>query len=157
MAKRTTITNLPMLLVFGFIAGFIATLVFHQFVLALLWSVGVAPFSPFQMSATTPFGVPAMFSLAFWGGIWGLIFAFIHNRFPYGAGYWVVAFLFGAIATSFVALFIVLPLKGLPMAGGGNPSLLVTAFLINGAWGVGTGLILKLLSNWFGESNDALA
>jgi ATP-dependent Clp protease ATP-binding subunit ClpA len=52
---------------------------------------------------------------------------------------------------------VVVPLKGRPIAGGWDPSLPVTAFLINGAWGVGTGLILKALSGRFGGPRDAMA
>jgi hypothetical protein len=32
------------------------------------------------------------------------------------------------------------------MGGGWAPALLLTAFLINGAWGIGTGIILRLLA-----------
>lgn len=96
----------------GFIAGFLATLIFHQLTLALLWSLKIAPFGPFVMAPTRPFGVPVVFSLAFWGGIWGILYALIDRRFPAGSGYWLVAFLFGGIFPSLVALLIVLPLKG---------------------------------------------
>ncbi len=136
-------------LLFGFIAGFFATLIFHQFVLAFLWGVGVAPFGPFSMAVTRPFGVPAVISLSIWGGIWGILFSLIDRSFPRRAGYWVTAFLFGAILPSLVALLVVLPIKGRPMGGGWHASLLVTAFLVNGAWGVGTGLFLKVLRGWF--------
>ncbi|MCL7488442.1 MAG: hypothetical protein M8357_09750 [Desulfobulbaceae bacterium] len=129
----------------AFVAGFLATLIFHQLTLVLLRAVQIAPMSPFSMAPTSPFGVPAVFSLAFWGGIWGILYAFIDKRFPPGAGYWASAFLFGAIFPTLVAMLIVLPLKGLPVGGGWKPTLLITAFLINGAWGIGTGLILKLL------------
>jgi hypothetical protein len=154
MARRSTSSVYPRLL-FGFIAGFLATLIFHQLTLTLLWSVGLAPFAPFPMAATRPFGVPAVLSLAFWGGLWGVLFALVDNRFPRGSGYWVMAFLFGAILTSLVALFVVAPLKGKPIAGGLDPSLLLTALLINGAWGLGTGLILSALCSRFGGSRDA--
>lgn len=133
-------------LLFGFIAGFLATLTFHQLTLALLWSIKLAPFAPFAMAATSPFGIPAVFSLAFWGGLWGILFAWIDSCFPSRSAYWLTAFLFGAIFPSLVALLVVLPLKGRPLGGGWHPPLLITAFLINGAWGLGTGLILKLLS-----------
>ena len=142
-------------LVFGFLAGFFATLIFHQLTLLVLRSLGVAPFGPFSMAATQPFGVPVVFSLAFWGGIWGILFALIHGSFP-RRGYWIITFLFGAILPSLVALLVVLPLKGLPMGGGGRLSLLLTAFLINGAWGIGTGVILKMLSGWFGGGAEKL-
>ena len=132
----------------GFVAGFLATLVFHQAALALLWSLNVAPFGPFAMAPTWPFGVPALISLAFWGGVWGILFVLVHDRFPRGGAYWLAAFLFGAILPTIVALVIVLPLKGRPVGGGWQPSLLATAFLINGAWGVGTALLVRGLAAW---------
>jgi hypothetical protein len=139
-------------LLFSFIAGFLATLIFHQLTLAVLWVAGMAPVAPFSTDATQPFGVPAVLSLAFWGGVWGIIYGLIDGSFPRGA-YWVMAFLFGAILPSLVALVVVLPLKGHPMGGGWRPPLLLTAFLINGAWGIGTGLFLRTLSDWFGASH----
>lgn len=137
-----------MRILFGFVAGFLATLIFHQVALALLWWAGVAPFGPFSMIATQPFGVPAVISLAFWGGVWGILYGLSDVSFPRGSGYWLTAFLFGAILATLVALLVVLPLKGRPMGGGWQPALLVTAFLINGVWGVGTGIILKALWGW---------
>jgi hypothetical protein len=125
--------------------------------LAVLWSVGLAPFGPFSMAATQPFGVPAMLSLAFWGGVWGILFAKIEGRFPPRGAYWVVAFLFGAVLPSLVARLVVLPLKGQPMGGSWHPPLLLTSFLINGAWGIGTGLFLRALSGWFSRSRDTPA
>jgi len=130
---------------YGFSAGFLATLLFHQLVLAGLWQLGIAPFAPFSMKATWPFGVPAMWSLAFWGGVWGIIYVLVHRRFPKGKSYWLAAFCFGAIAPSLVALLLVVPLKGGSVGGGWQPSLLFTAAMVNGAWGIGTGLIYKLL------------
>ena len=140
-------------ILFGFIAGFAATLVFHQLTLWVLWGVGLAPFAPFSTAATKPFGLPAVISLALWGGIWGIVFSLVERRFPAGRSYWVTAFVFGAVLPSATALLVVLPLKGHPVGGGWRPSLLITALLINGAWGIGTALSLKLLSNRFGRSN----
>ncbi|MHC1698637.1 MAG: hypothetical protein AB9919_11370 [Geobacteraceae bacterium] len=128
----------------SFAAGFLATLIFHQLTLWVLWQAGVAPFAPFSLAATSPFGIPAVFSLAFWGGLWGILFALAESRFPSGGWYWVSAFLFGALLPSLVALLIVLPLKGRPLGGGWGLPLLVTAFLINGAWGVGTAFFYRL-------------
>lgn len=156
MANRTP-ADLPRRIVFGFIAGFLATLIFHQLSLWLLLQLGIAPFAPFQMKPTPPFGVPAMISLAFWGGIWGIVFAYICGAFPRGIGYWILAAVFGGIAPSLVALLIVLPLKGLPMGGGWGIPLLVTAFVINAAWGIGTGLFLGVLTRWFGGRGAAAA
>ena len=154
MVTRSTPVDMGKRLLFGFIAGFFGTLVFHQLTLAVLWIVGLAPFGPFSMTATQPFGIPAVFSLSFWGGIWGILFALIEGGFP-RRGYWWSVFLFGAILPSLVALMVVIPLKGGPMGGGWHMSLLLTAFLINGAWGIGTGLILKGLLGRFSPSQDA--
>jgi hypothetical protein len=150
MAYEGTSAQYPMRLLLGFVAGFLATLVFHQLALAILWSAGIAPFGPFSMAPTRPFGIPAVFSLALWGGVWGTLFALIDVSFPRRWGYWLTSFLFGAIFPSLVALLVVLPLKGKPMGGGWHGPLWVTAFLINGAWGVGTGVFLGWLSRWLG-------
>jgi hypothetical protein len=144
MAAGTEPMDYPRRILPGFIAGFAATLIFHQLTLLVLWRAGLAPFAPFSMAATKPMGVPAVFSLAFWGGIWGIPFALIEPGFPRNGKYWAASFLFGAVFPSAVALLLVLPLKGRPMGGGWHASLLITAFLINGAWGVGTGLFLRI-------------
>lgn len=135
--------RVPSRVFFGFVAGFFATLVFHQLTLALLWGAGVAPFRPFVIAPTHPFGIPAVISLAFWGGIWGIVFALVQDAFPRRRGYWVTAFLFGAFLPSLVALLVVFPLKGLPVGGGWHFPLLLTALLINGAWGIGTAVFLN--------------
>lgn len=145
MEKDINTNHFYKLSVYGFIAGFIATLTFHQLTLGLLRAATIAPFSPYNMAATHPWGIPAVFSLAFWGGVWGVLFAFVQIRFPRGGGYWGTAFGFGAIFPSLVALLIVAPLKGHPLGGGWHWQLLLTAFLINGVWGVGTGALLKLM------------
>lgn len=155
MAHRSTSSGFPVRLLYGFAAGFLATLIFHQLALLVLWNAGIAPVGPFPMDPTQPLGVPALFSLAFWGGVWGVLFAMADRLFPSGAGYWVMAFLFGAILPSLVALVVVMPLKGMPMGGGWAPALLLTALLINGAWGIGTGIFLRLMSSWFGGSREA--
>jgi len=127
----------------GFIAGFLATITFHQVVLWALWHAGLAPFGPYVLTPVPPMGVPSVISLALWGGVWGILFSLLQTRFS-ERGYYAKAFAFGAIFPSLVALLIVLPLKGKPMGGGWHWPLLVTAFLINGAWGFGTGAILKV-------------
>ena len=152
MARETKSVGWITKALLGFISGFLATLIFHQLVLALMWGMDFAPYKPFNLSPTNPFGIPAVISLAFWGGIWGILFALIQGGFPRGVGYWLTAFVFGGIAASLVALVIVLPLKGQPMGGGWHPSMLLRAFIINGAWGIGTGLFFKGFVSWLGRS-----
>ena len=67
--------SVPTRVFFGFVAGFFATLVFHQLMLALLYWAGVALFGPFPIAPTHhPFRVPVVISLAFRGGVWGILF-----------------------------------------------------------------------------------
>ena len=130
-------------LLLGFGAGFIAVLLFHQPVLALLSQIGFAKANVYSLNATAPLGVPQVISLAFWGGVWGIVFAAVEGRFPRGSLYWIYAFAFGAIFPTVVAWFIVAPLKGLPMAGGWQLNRMITGVVINGAWGLGTALLLR--------------
>ena len=128
----------------GFVAGFIATLVFHQGGLALMNQLGLTERAPFNMSATPPFGVPAVFSTAFWGGVWGILLVwFLGTR---KTAWHLRAFIFGALLPTAVAFFVVAPLKGNPIASGGAPTLILGAIVLNGLWGFGTALIFRLLA-----------
>ncbi len=133
----------PLNLLLGFMAGFLATLIFHQMAVGLLWKAGFAPGPPFQMAPRPPFGVPAVFSLAFYGGVWGILFAAIDRNFPHDWRYWLTALIGGAIFPSLVALLVVVPLKGGAIGAGWNPKIWEFALIVNGIWGVGTGLILQ--------------
>jgi hypothetical protein len=127
----------------AFVAGFIATFVFHQGGLALLNQLGLTDRAPYSMAATKPFGVPQIFSLAFWGGVWGILLGmFLSTR---KKGWFTRAFIFGALLPTAVALFVVMPLKGLPVAGGFDPQLILGGVILNGLWALGTALIYRLL------------
>jgi hypothetical protein len=132
--------------VFGFVAGFVATLVFHQGLLALLWAVHLAPSFPWSMRPVPPFGVPSVISIAFWGGIWGAIMIPVIDR-KRGAAFFVLAIAFGAILPTLVAWFVVAPLKHQPVASGWVPRRMMIGPLINGAWGFGTALLYRFLEN----------
>ena len=128
----------------AFIAGFVSTLAFHQGVLALLHLAGVVSRAPYDLGAVPPLGIPAVISLAFWGGVWGAaIWPLLKN--VAGPAYWLRALVIGAVGPSAVALFMVMPLKGMPMAGGWDPKLIVGALILNGAWGLGMALLLRLM------------
>jgi hypothetical protein len=128
----------------AFIAGFVSTLLFHQGVLAALHAGNPDVPAPFDLTATAPFQVPAVISLAFWGGLWGIaIWQLLKNSS--GFGYWLTAIIIGAIGPSAVALFIVMPLKGLGVAMGWNPQIIVGALVLNAAWGFGVGLMMRIL------------
>jgi hypothetical protein len=128
----------------AFLAGFVSTLVFHQGILAILHAAGVSPRAAYSMEPTRPFQVPAVVSLAFWGGVWGVLLWLAIAPFEGSGRHWILAVVLGAIGPSLVALFVVFPLKGQPAAGGGNPALIAGALLLNGAWGIGVALLMRL-------------
>ena len=128
---------------YAFVAGFLATLVFHQGVLFVLHKAGAAPKAPWDMSPVPPFGVPSVLSLAFFGGLWGILL-WLMIRAQVGAAYWIAALVLGAILPTLVALFVVFPLKGLKFAAGWDPKIWIGALLVNGAWGLGVALMMML-------------
>lgn len=129
----------------GFAAGFIATLVFHQGLLWLLHAVGVSPFAAYNFQPVPPLGIPQVLSLAFWGGVWGVALAWVLQSAA-GARYWTLAVVLGALGPSIVAWCVVMPMKGMGIAGGGDPKIIVGALLLNAAWGLGLGLLLKAMA-----------
>jgi hypothetical protein len=120
----------------AFVAGFLSTLVFHQGLLQLLHLAGQVPRAAWNLAPVPPFGVPSVLSLAFFGGLWGIaIWAML--RRSRGGRRLLMAGVLGALLPSAVALFVVFPLKGMALAGGWDPKLIVGALLLNGAWGLG--------------------
>jgi hypothetical protein len=129
----------------GFVAGFLATLLFHESGLALLHQVGLFAGAAFDFRPVAPFGVPAVIQMAFWGGVWGIVFVLVEHLIARGpGGYWLGALLFGAIVPTLVLWFVVLPLKGQPAGHGFRfPGVLVAPF-VNGLWGLGTAVFSSL-------------
>jgi hypothetical protein len=130
-------------LLVGFISGAVSVLVFHQGAAALLHALELTPRAPYSMNATAPLGVPQLWSIAFWGGVWGVALAAVLSRI-HGAALIIAATLFGAVLPTLVAWFVVAPLKGQPMAAGFVPAAMLIGPIVNAAWGLGTGLGLAL-------------
>jgi hypothetical protein len=135
----------------GFVAGFLAVLVFHQGMVAFLYAIGFTVSPPFQIQPIPPFGVPRFWSLAFWGGVWGVVFVLVEPYFPRGAKYWLAALVFGALGPTLVSWFIVAPIKGTPVAGGWELDAMTRGLLVNGAWGIGTAAVLWLFERVLGK------
>ena len=129
------------LLLLGFIAGALATFLFHQTAWYLLNQAGIIPPDrpAWPMTAIPPLGVPAILSKMFWGGLWGAGLALLMARIE-GVGYWLAWIVVGAIAPSLVAMYVVPVIKGMPVsefwprAG--------VAGTVNAAWGLGTAIFL---------------
>lgn len=126
-----------------FAAGFISALVFLAGATAITHALGYTPVQPFSYRATTPFGVPQVWSGAFWGGIWGLVFGLIEKRFPGGLLYYVAAILFGAVLPVLVLWFVVFPLRGQPMAAGWNLARMIPQVIAHAVFGLGIAILLR--------------
>ena len=129
----------------AFIAGFVSTLVFHQGLLWIFHRIGAYPRPAYVMKPVPPFSVPSVISLAFWAGLWAMALLPLLARWNGSWTYWLAWLVAGAVLPSVVALFVVMPLKGMKVAGGGDSKVLVGALLLNGTWGLGTALLLRLL------------
>jgi hypothetical protein len=125
-----------------FIAGALAVPLGHQLALWALNAAGVIDRKPFSMTATAPFGVPQWISLAFWGGVWGIILGLILLR-ARGAKYWWIALLVGAIAPTLVAALVIAPLKGMHLPR--TSAFVITGLTVNGVWGLMTALFYRLM------------
>lgn len=142
MQKQSPVV-LPRWLIVGFISGALSVLIFHQGAATLLHALELTPRAPYSMQPTAPFGIPVVWSLAFWGGVWGVLLAATFAR-VHGAAFVVGAALFGAVLPTLVAWLVVAPLKGQPVAAGFVPMAMVIGPIVNAAWGLGTGIGLAL-------------
>ncbi|MGI8724405.1 MAG: hypothetical protein ACR2J1_03400 [Methyloceanibacter sp.] len=137
--------TLVKLLILGFVAGFLATLLFHQSLWYVFNQIGLIPLDrpAWPLDPIPSYGAPSVISKAFWGGLWGAVLAVILGQLT-GAAYWGSWIVVGAFALTIVAFYVVAPLKGEAI-----PALwprFVAGLMLNGVWGFGTALILRLLS-----------
>lgn len=132
----------------AFIAGFVSTLTFHQGLLWLFIAAGVIPSgTPWNMSPVSPFDVPSVISLAFWGGLWGMLLWLLIRR-ALAAGYYVGAAILGAIGPTLVYLFVVQWLKGQTMTeifDGLSMARVGVGLALNGFWGLGVAVFMRLM------------
>ena len=154
----------------GFIAAAIAVLTFEQAMweaLHLLAMPGMALPAPYPMDPVIPFGLPRVANDCLLSGIAGAVFGLAAPwlRGPlwlWGLGLGVIVAGAGLIVVSGVKHFLPgarwIPFRyyteimtivltyGLPMAGGiASPLTWLRSLLVDGAWGIGLGLILSRL------------
>ncbi len=135
--------------IWGFVAGAISVLIFHQLTILVLNDFNFTTI--WRMSpAIAPFGVPSILNQMFWGGMWGILFAAISPMFPRGKLIYVICgLLFGVIMLSLASWYLVPFIKSLFGVGnlryGPNPNGWWRGPLINGMWGLGTALLLLYL------------
>jgi hypothetical protein len=75
--------------------------------------------------------------------VWGIALWLVVRNMADGP-YWLYATLFGAIAPSIIALLVVFPAKGMPVAGGWKAKVIIPVLILNGAWGLGVAVLLRV-------------
>lgn len=136
----------PRSIVVGFIAGALSVAIFQSAVGGLLYAAGLSPNAPWRMVPVPPFGVPQTLNFMFWGGLWGIAMLPVLANAGSGFSYWLAALLFGGIVVSAVLMFVVLPIKGRPIAFGWDMSTWARVFVQHAAFGLGVAFFLRLFA-----------
>jgi hypothetical protein len=124
----------------AFISGFLATLIFHQGLFGVFYLAGIVPMAPFNMSPVPPLGVPSVLSLAFFGGLWGMVLWLLLGRFS-RIIFWPGNVIVGAIGPTAVAMLLVFPIKGWEVSA----QTWTGGLMLNGFWGLGVALFLVMM------------
>jgi len=163
-------------IVAGFIAGALAVLIFHQgaYVLIQYLDANVPAFkqfgnplqgAPYRMQPEPLWpellkalnqpgiSVPIIANQAIWGGLWGILFAFLLDHIPTGPTF-IRAIVFGLVFPMLLGSWLLVAyVKGRPLfsgafaKGGFNYVALRNGFLLNGlAYGVGLGILYPWLA-----------
>src|SRR3954466_5739886 len=128
----------------GFIAGFFSNLIFQDGLLGILYAVHLVPALGWSLMPVPPLGVPQSPNLAFWAGLWGVAYALLEPRLTARLGWWLGGLAFGAVLPVLVLWFVVLSLKGQPVAGGfAPPSRVLLTVVIHAVFGLGTAIIFR--------------
>lgn len=136
--------------VVGFIAGFLGVLIFHQLGFYIANELGLTRAALYSQRPLPPFGVPAILSAAFWGGLWGVVAALVIPRLPSTLDGPVGWILFAGIVVTLVNWFVVLPIKGQPLGGGFRMPGVFVVPVVYAFWGFGMWLIAGLVRRTFG-------
>ena len=127
----------------GFVAGALSVFIFHQFGFWLSKELGYTPQAViYNMRPVPPWGVPTIVSSAFWGGLWGIVAAFLVPKLPGALGGVLGWILFAAIIVAIVNWTVVLPIKSGRFNMPGLPIIVVLP-LVYGLWGFGMWLIAR--------------
>lgn len=126
----------------GFISGFLSHLIFQGALGAALYAANLLPALPWSLTPVPPLGVPMTLSLAFWAGLWGVLYAVLEPSLTARFGWWVGGLIFG-IAPLLVYWFVVLPLKGLGVGGGFQPAPVLIYIAFHLIFGLGVAILFR--------------
>jgi len=124
--------------------GFLSVLVFSSGTLALYQAAGApVPFAAWNMAPVPPFGVPQTLSAAFFGGLWGVVYAVVEPWLTARLGWLAGGVLYGAVPLS-ALWFIVFPLKGIPVAAGFTPFGVQQGIVLHAVFGLGLAIFFRI-------------
>jgi|SRR5680860_321076 len=143
-----TDTISPKNLLMGFLAAAIAVVTVHELINFVLLQAGVFPRVPWSMEPAAMTGVPQIVSDMVWGGLWGILFALIHDRMP-GGNTTVQGLIFGIVGPAIIGVFILVPLitGRFPLFFGGDPKLIISVLVILAGFGAGMGWLYGLFTS----------
>jgi hypothetical protein len=95
------------------------------------------------MAPVPPFGVPQTLSAAFFGGLWGIVYAAIEPWLTARLGWLAGGLVFGLLPM-LVLWFVVFPLKGIPLGGGFTAFGVQLGIVLHLAFGLGLALFWRL-------------
>lgn len=144
--------SLGLNIILGFVAGAIAVITVHQGIVWTLTEIGLIKSTAWSLSPVKPWGVPVLFNGMFWGGLWGALFAAVHDKLPGGA-MWLKGLLYGIFIT-IISNWTLLPLIkgqifGQPnqvLFSGGDPKRMLAVLLILTGFGAATAIIYSLIA-----------
>ncbi|WP_296577896.1 hypothetical protein [Phreatobacter sp.] len=135
---------------FGFVVGALAVILALQGAVWLMGQIGMAAVQLFPMRAPLPATLPGLTQPAIIGGLWGLLFILIWDRWGRqgivkGAGFGT---LFGLVGPGMV-LWVVWPaLRGAALFEGGNASRVAAGAALAVAFGIGLAWIGQILNGY---------
>lgn len=143
----------------GFGAGALSHVTFQGALGAAFYAAGMIPALIWSLQPVPPYGVPLTVNFAFWAGLWGLVYGLLEPRLTARFGRIGGGLVIG-VAAMLARWFVVLPLKGAPVAEGLEPNALVVFTGFHLIFGLGLALIyaaaLRLTRRGAGASAAAL-
>lgn len=153
---NASLPHLSTRLAIGFAAGALSHVVFQGALGTAYHAAGLIPGLPWSLDPVAPFGVPRSASLAFWAGLWGVLFSALQPQLGPRLGV-LGSSLALAMAALLVRWLVVLPLKGDAIAEGFVPQAMLVFIGFHLAFGIGVTLIYAGISSVFGKSAAASA
>lgn len=127
-------------LLVGFGAGALSHILFQGALGTLYFALNLIPALPWSLKPVPPFGVPVTLNYAFWAGLWGIAYAALEPRLTARFGRVTGGLVIG-VAAMLARWFVVLPLKGAPVAEGLVPQAVGVYAGFHLVFGIGLGLI----------------